>query len=118
MIIDLVYSYGPDSVSLTPNIKTHTIDEYAAINDIMCNADCYPACTYVWTKEGHSSQMSTTSVLSFGGRVSRNYTGLYTCIATNIGYNRQGSVVLTIHVRCKYFRKENLNINRITSSRR
>ena len=103
-------SDGPDSVSLTPNIKTYTIDEYTALNDITCNADCYPVCTYVWTKQGYSSQMSTTSVLSFGKGVSRNYAGMYTCIATNPRSNRQGSAVLTIHVRCKYFRKENLSL--------
>ena len=110
LVSKFAISDGPDSVSLTPNNTTYTINEYASLNDITCNADCYPVCTYVWTKQGYSSQMSTTSVLSFEKGVSRNYAGMYKCIATNPGSNRQGSVVLTIHVRCKYFRRETFSL--------
>ena len=107
-------SDGPDMVILRPNVTTHTIDEFAALGDIICDAYCYPACTYVWTKQGYSSQLSS-SVLPFGRRVTRNNAGVYTCIATNPGSNRHGSVLLTMHVRCKlminYFKKIDITLS-------
>ena len=96
----LFISDGPDNVSLTPN-DGQTVDEHGPMNEIICNAQCFPNCTYIWSKQGQSAAVSTANTLSFGSSVPRDYAGIYSCTVTNPATLRNGSVRVTVQVRCK-----------------
>ena len=99
----LHYTDGPESISLIPPASSRTIDEGDDLGSIVCNATCYPECTYVWRKQYQNNSVSTNKVLTIGNNVQRGKAGRYMCTATNP--NRAGAptytVTLDVHVRCK-----------------
>ncbi|XP_060580682.1 carcinoembryonic antigen-related cell adhesion molecule 5-like [Ruditapes philippinarum] len=72
--------FGPDSLKVTNGKSVYTVDEGTRLHDIKCEADCFPACTYKWTKDGQT--IVNTDTLSLG-QVQKSSAGNYTCRATN-----------------------------------
>ncbi|XP_060553987.1 hemicentin-1-like [Ruditapes philippinarum] len=72
--------FGPDSIKVTNETSVYTLDEGTRFNDIKCEADCFPACTYKWTKYGQN--IGNTHTLSLG-QLNKSSAGNYTCRATN-----------------------------------
>ncbi|XP_069115250.1 hemicentin-2-like isoform X2 [Argopecten irradians] len=74
-------TYGPSTVSLTPSTVTYTPTEGQTIPTITCSADCNPACTYSWTKDGQSYTTGSGLQLTY---IQRGQTGVYRCTASNL----------------------------------
>lgn len=98
-----MFSDGPDAVTLNPEGDSHSVDEGGTLDNIVCHADCYPNCTYTWTKKYQKVAVTKNETLPFGSNIRRNYSGEYTCTASNI--ERQGTpnatATVSINVRCK-----------------
>ncbi|XP_033758281.1 lachesin-like [Pecten maximus] len=86
--------HRPSTVSLTPSTVTYTPTEGQTIPTITCSADCNPACTYSWTKEGQS--ITTGSGLQLNN-IQRGQGGVYRCTASN-GHGSDVSVTINVIV--------------------
>ncbi|XP_060572499.1 hemicentin-1-like [Ruditapes philippinarum] len=72
--------FGPDSISVTNGKLVYTVDEETKLHNIKCEADCFPACTYKWTKDNRI--IDNTDTLSLR-QIQKSSAGNYTCRATN-----------------------------------
>ena len=94
---------GPDAVSVSPPNTSYTVDEGGFLANIVCNADCHPACTYVWRKKDQVSIVSSNKTLSLGMNIRRTYAGTYACTASRSdGFGAQSTVFVHLNVRCKF----------------
>ncbi|XP_033758260.1 Down syndrome cell adhesion molecule-like protein 1 homolog [Pecten maximus] len=85
---------GPSTVNLTPPTVTYTPTEGQTIPTITCSADCNPACTYSWTKDGQS--ITTGSNLQITN-IQHGQGGVYRCTASN-GYGSDVGVNVNVIV--------------------
>ncbi|XP_069119326.1 carcinoembryonic antigen-related cell adhesion molecule 5-like [Argopecten irradians] len=93
--ISVVIRYGPSTVSLTPPTVTYTPTEGQTIPTITCSADCNPACTYSWTKDGQSYTTGSGLQLT---NIQRGQTGVYRCTASNVhGSTTNVDVSVTVY---------------------
>ncbi|XP_060552462.1 hemicentin-1-like isoform X1 [Ruditapes philippinarum] len=89
--------FGPDSIYVTNGKSVYTVDEGTRLQHIKCEADCFPACTYKWTKDGQN--IGNTETLSLG-QVQTSSAGNYTCRATNgDSQSRWKEKKVTIYIR-------------------
>ncbi|XP_069109331.1 uncharacterized protein [Argopecten irradians] len=89
---------GPSSVSLTPPTVTYTPTEGQTIPTITCSADCNPACTYSWTKDGQSYTTGSGIQLT---NIQRGQTGVYRCTASNV-HDSVTTAEINVTVYCTY----------------
>ncbi|XP_076438582.1 hemicentin-2-like [Babylonia areolata] len=85
-----------DNVStpeLVPPTPQYTVREGATIDDVVCRAQCTPACTYIWVKDGQ--RVSDSDRLSLGV-VSAATSGTYTCRVTNGQDTREVSLEVDV----------------------
>jgi hypothetical protein len=85
-------------VNITPSPQSYTLKETENLNQIMCTADCIPACTMTWS--GPNLPAGTTYVLNLQN-INRNQAGNYQCTASN-DVSSKTSVVVNVVVKCKY----------------
>ncbi|XP_021366345.1 hemicentin-2-like, partial [Mizuhopecten yessoensis] len=86
--------YGPSAAGLSPPATSYTLTERQTISTVTCSSDCYPVCTYRWTKNGQSH--TTGSGLHLNN-IQRGQTGEYRCTASN-EYGSQTSSEVTVIV--------------------
>ncbi|XP_033758279.1 hemicentin-2-like [Pecten maximus] len=95
IITSVTVQYGPSTVSLTPPTVTYTPTEGQTIPTITCSADCNPACTYSWTKDGQSYTTGSGLQLT---NIQRSQGGVYRCTASNgYGSARGDDVSITVY---------------------
>lgn len=66
-------------MNFRPPDETYIFIENATFGPIVCQADCFPACTFNWEKDGVISNTSALSKQVFDGTDS----GEYKCTATH-----------------------------------
>ncbi|XP_069125341.1 carcinoembryonic antigen-related cell adhesion molecule 5-like [Argopecten irradians] len=107
----VIVQYGPYSVSLTPPTVTYTPTEGQTIPTITCSADCNPACTYSWTKDGQSYTTGSGLQLT---NIQRGQTGVYRCTVSNV-YGSNASVNINIIVNWTTVTDQNTGTYRCTA---
>ncbi|KAH3812747.1 hypothetical protein DPMN_141186 [Dreissena polymorpha] len=55
----LEIAYGPENITLSPVIKSYTLNEGQILNNITCSAKCVPECTFSW-KRSYTVMMNNT----------------------------------------------------------
>ncbi|KAK7495372.1 hypothetical protein BaRGS_00013311 [Batillaria attramentaria] len=68
------------NIELIPPRTEYTVPEGTQVEDIFCRAECTPACTYTWQKNGQTISDRQGVRL---GRVGAGSSGTYTCVASN-----------------------------------
>ncbi|XP_069119316.1 peroxidasin homolog [Argopecten irradians] len=96
--ISITVQYGPSTVHLTPSTVTYTPTEGQTIPTITCSADCNPACTYSWTKDGQSYTTGSGLQLT---NTQRGQTGVYRCTSSNV-HGSAATVDASVTVYCTY----------------
>lgn len=93
--------YGPENVFLNPNANIHTVNEGEHLNDILCHANCYPNCSYVWQRKNVAGNI-TNNILRLGNNITRDVAGEYICTAIN--YARSGApyAIVTVKILVRY----------------
>nr|KAG5705535.1 hypothetical protein BaRGS_009188 [Batillaria attramentaria] len=72
--------YRLGNIELIPPRTEYTVPEGTQVEDIFCRAECTPACTYTWQKNGQTISDRQGVRL---GRVGAGSSGTYTCVASN-----------------------------------
>lgn len=85
-------------MELIPPINNYTIKEGTQLEDITCRANCTPACSFSWLKNGQDYQVKPIISL---GQVSVSDAGTYKCTASN-GQNRT-EVSFVLDVQCEFY---------------
>ncbi|XP_052214438.1 carcinoembryonic antigen-related cell adhesion molecule 2-like isoform X2 [Dreissena polymorpha] len=49
-IIVVEIAYGPEDITLSPDIKSYTFNEGQTLHNITCSAKCVPECTFSWKR--------------------------------------------------------------------
>ncbi|KAH3812746.1 carcinoembryonic antigen-related cell adhesion molecule 5-like isoform X1 [Dreissena polymorpha] len=97
-IIVVEIAYGPEDITLSPDIKSYTFNEGQTLHNITCSAKCVPECTFSWKRS--STVIINSNLLSLG-YVKRGDTGIYECSARN---PRSGQIVnsQTVEILIRY----------------
>ena len=74
---------------------------------LFCNATGNPQPNITWTKQGNSSELSTSETLNLTKLTREDNGAVYQCTAANYIGSRQASVKVT--VLCKFIYKVNMN---------
>lgn len=96
------FTDGPDSVSVSPENSTYVLNESQVITDIVCIAECFPSCSYIWKK--NRTAFTAGSKLSLGN-LTRQNSGVYTCTVGNSDTSIQTTIShdVTVSIRCTYY---------------
>ncbi|XP_060604520.1 hemicentin-1-like [Ruditapes philippinarum] len=102
---------GPDSAVLSKR-SPHTVTEGDKDEKIECTSDCYPGCSYKWTKHTSSSATTSSRVLQLN-TVLRENAGDYKCISTNTAKSHfSKSAESTIKIVVQYAPDVNISLSR------
>ncbi|XP_053395732.1 multiple epidermal growth factor-like domains protein 6 [Mercenaria mercenaria] len=91
--------YGPDQLQIIPD-KHLTVAVGTEAPLVKCTANCYPPCSFKWTKLIDNATVTQNDTLQLG-IVSFHHNGVYTCTATNKApeYPKSNSLTFTLEVR-------------------
>ncbi|XP_033756267.1 hemicentin-2-like [Pecten maximus] len=89
-------NYGPKSISLSsPN--SMTVQEGHRIHPVTCQAECSPACSFVWTGPNTGKYGQSGAYLNLGYSNKRDR-GIYSCMA----YNDFGNISSSLWIDVNY----------------
>ena len=90
-----LHRYFSVPVTIKPFTGNITINETNPI-DLKCEASGYPAPTVTWNKDGRQIHSGSVFLIE---RSSRNHSGVYVCIATNVVGKAEIDILVSVY--CK-----------------
>ncbi|XP_053391544.1 carcinoembryonic antigen-related cell adhesion molecule 5-like, partial [Mercenaria mercenaria] len=101
--VNVIYGPYQSSTHLSPSTQDYIHNEKTTLQDIICSADCYPGCTYTWTKtrQGKTTTVSSTGVLSLGA-LDPDDAATYICTAENPGKSSSPKTTKQVTVKVRY----------------
>ena len=94
----LIHSVSPNVTSITQN-PAHVYENDSVSLSCNLSQPCVPACSFYWYKSGsrkHESNLSTLAI----ERPSRQHSGFYWCVASNV--NNESRAYHELTVMCKF----------------
>jgi hypothetical protein len=91
-----------EQIFFEPNLTEDalTVNEGSVITDINCRSRCNPVCSIQWTREQDGLSVSKNGTLQLG-TVSRETTGVYTCMVIDSWLSKTFHKSISVYIRCK-----------------